>query len=322
MANIKQVAKQAGVSVATVSRFLNNKDYVSQEAKAAIERAIKDLNYRPNQVARSLTTKQTNLIGLIVPDITNPFFPQLARAVEDTALALGYTVVLCNSDEQQEKELHYIAMLRQTYVAGFIVASNLISEQSYLDLNIPVVALDRSPESLLPNVSTNNFEAAKLGASYLIERGAKHLLCLRGTVDVASSNERVDGFLAAMTEEVDYEILIGDYGFDNAYKLMTTYLQQGKPVDGIFTCSDYAALGVLKAVKEAGLRVPEDIQIVGYDGIQLGELVPPGLTTVAQPVYNLGEQATRMLVNKLEGKDNPDTRIVLEASLCVRGTTK
>lgn len=322
MANIKQVAKQAGVSVATVSRFLNNKNYVSQESKCAIERAIKELDYRPNQVARSLTTKQTNIIGLIVPDITNPFFPQLARAVEDTALELGYTVVLCNSDEQEAKEKLYIERLRQTYVAGFIVASNLISEQSYLALNIPVVALDRSNESLLPNVSTNNFAAAKLGASYLVERGAKNIACIRGTVDVASSNERVAGFLAAMTDDVASVVIDGNYSFEHAYEQTKQLLQQNPTIDGIFTCSDYAALGVLKAVNELGINVPQHMQIVGYDGIQLGELVTPALTTVAQPIYDLGEQATRMLVQKLEGKELAETHIVLEADLCVRGTTK
>lgn len=322
MTNIKTVAKYASVSVATVSRFLNNKDYVSQEAKAAIERAIKELNYRPNQVARSLTTKQTNIIGLIVPDITNPFFPQLARAVEDTALSLGYTVVLCNSDEQEEKEKLYIERLRQTYVAGFIVASNLISEQSYLDLNIPVVALDRKNNSQLPYVSTNNFEAAKLGATYLIERGATNLICLSGPQNAGTFAERARGFEAAMTASVQSRVVEGDLRYQYAYDTTMRVLEEDRSVDGIFACSDYAALGALKAINDAGLRVPEDVQVVGYDGIQLGDMVPPGLTTVAQPVYELGETATRMLISKLEDKEIKQPRIVLEASLCVRGTTK
>lgn len=322
MANIKTVAKHAGVSVATVSRFLNNKDYVSQEAKAAIERAIKELNYRPNQVARSLTTKQTNIIGLIVPDITNPFFPQLARAVEDTALSLGYTVVLCNSDEQEEKEKLYIERLRQTYVAGFIVASNLISEQSYLELNIPVVALDRKDNSQLPYVSTNNFEAAKLGSAYLIERGATNLICLSGPQNAGTFAERAKGFEAAMTDNVSYRIVEGDLRYQYAFESTKEALAQDRTIDGVFACSDYAALGALKAIQEAGLRVPEDMQVVGYDGIELGDMVLPGLTTVAQPVYGLGETATRMLISKLEDKEIQQTRVVLEASLCVRGTTK
>ena len=137
MANIRDVAKKSGVSVATVSRFINQKGYVSKEASEVIERAIKELNYKPNLVARSLSTKQTKLIGLIVPDIMNPFFPELARAVEDVALTYDYTVVLCNSDEKAEKEIHYIETLRQKYVAGFIVTTNQLHASHYQNLDMP-----------------------------------------------------------------------------------------------------------------------------------------------------------------------------------------
>lgn len=156
LANIKDVAKKAGVSVATVSRYLNQKGYISTDAKNVIEIAIKELGYKPNLLARSLSTKQTNLLGLIVSDITNPFFPELARAVEDVALSYGYTVILCNSDEDAIKEIQYIDTLQQKLVAGFIITTNQHNKNYYETLNVPIVALDRAFHSSFPTVSTNN----------------------------------------------------------------------------------------------------------------------------------------------------------------------
>lgn len=184
------------------------------------------------------------------------------------------------------------------------------------------MALDRKNNSQLPYVSTNNFEAAKLGASYLIERGATNLLCLSGPQNAGTFTERAKGFEAAMTDNVSYRIVEGDLRYQYAFESTKEALAQDRTIDGVFACSDYAALGALKAIQEAGLRVPEDVQVVGYDGIELGDMVLPGLTTVAQPVYGLGETATRMLISKLEDKEIQQTRVVLEASLCVRGTTK
>src|SRR5690625_4386128 len=180
MANIRDVAKQAGLSVATVSRYLNKKGYVSQASKDAIERAIKELNYKPSLVARSLSTKQTKYIGLIVPDIMNPFFPELARAVEDVALTYGYTVVLCNSDDNAEKEIHYTETLKQKYIAGFIVTTSQLDASHYTELELPVVALDRKIHESIPTVSSNNKDGAYIGTKHLIEQGCERILCLRG----------------------------------------------------------------------------------------------------------------------------------------------
>ncbi|MFJ7953386.1 LacI family DNA-binding transcriptional regulator [Lysinibacillus sp. NPDC096418] len=323
MANIKDVAKHAGVSVATVSRFLNKNGYLSDDAKENIEEAIAALNYRPNQVARSLSTKQTNLIGLIVPDITNPFFPELARAVEDTALAHGYTIVLCNSDENAEKEELYINMLTQKYVAGFIVTTNLLKAPHYEDISVPIVALDRAINSTIPTVSTDNVEGARLGTEYLLTCGAKNIVCMRGPVGLGLADDRVKGFLQATSgEDVETQVVECPFSFEIAEKITEKILLESPEIDGIFASSDTSAIAALKVAQAMGRKVPNDLQIVGFDGVQLGKMVSPGLTTVAQNIYKMGASATKMLIKMIEDDSLQEKNVTVSAELIVRGTTR
>ncbi|MFJ7735747.1 LacI family DNA-binding transcriptional regulator [Lysinibacillus sp. NPDC097287] len=323
MANIKDVAKHANVSVATVSRFLNKKGYVSEAAKEGIEAAIAVLNYRPNQVARSLSTKQTNLIGLIVPDITNPFFPELARAVEDIALSYGYTVVLCNSDEKAEKEELYINMLTQKYVAGFIVTTNLLKAPHYEDVSAPIVALDRTINSSIPTVATDNVEGARIGTEYLLTCGAKNIVCMRGPVGLGPADDRVIGFLQATSgKAVQTRIIECPFSFESAEKIAEQILLDFPDIDGIFASSDTSAIAALKVAQSMGRLVPNDLQIVGFDGVQLGNMVSPGLTTVAQDIYKMGAHATRMLIKMIEDSSLQEKNVTVSAELIVRGTTR
>lgn len=323
MANIKDVAKHAGVSVATVSRFLNKKGYVGETAKENIEAAIAALNYRPNQVARSLSTKQTNLIGLIVPDITNPFFPELARAVEDTALTYGYTIVLCNSDEKAEKEQLYINMLTQKYVAGFIVTTNLLKAPHYENVSVPIVALDRTINPSIPTVATDNVEGARIGTEYLLTCGAKNIVCMRGPVGLGLADDRVKGFLQATSEkDVKVHIVECPFSFEVAEKIAEKMLLEFPEIDGIFASSDTSAIAALKVAQAMGRHVPNDLQIVGFDGVQLGKMVSPGLTTVAQNIYKMGASATKMLIKMIEDSSLQEKNVTVSAELIVRGTTR
>ena len=323
MANIKDVAKHASVSVATVSRFLNNKGYVSEAAKENIEAAIAALNYRPNQVARSLSTKQTNLIGLIVPDITNPFFPELARAVEDIALSYGYTIVLCNSDEKAEKEELYINMLTQKYVAGFIVTTNLLKAPHYEDVSVPIVALDRTINHSIPTVTTDNVEGARIGTAHLLACGAKNIVCMRGPVGLGPADERVKGFLEATEgKDVQTHIVECPFSFEASEKIAEKILIEYPGIDGIFASSDTSAIAALKVAQAMGRNVPNDLQIVGFDGVQLGKMVSPGLTTVAQDIYKMGANATRMLIKMIEDTSYTEKNVTVSAELIVRGTTR
>lgn len=323
MANIRDVAKEAGVSVATVSRYLNKKGYVSEASAKVIKEAVRTLNYKPSLVARSLSTKQTNYIGLIIPDIMNPFFPELARAVEDVALIYGYTVVLCNSDEDPNKESHYIETLRQKYVAGFILTTSVLDTHHYEKLDIPLVALDRRIEGEIPTVSSNNIEGAKDGTNYLIEQGCQHIVCLRGPKGVGPADDRLAGFLEA-TEQAAIKTTIVDcpFQFEDAQKVTKEILSKDRSIDGIFASSDISAAGALKAAQSFDIRVPEDLQILGFDNISLSKMMIPSLTTMAQDVYKMGAVATRMLIKQIENSPLEQTKVQIPVELVKRETTR
>lgn len=323
MANIRDVAKEAGVSVATVSRYLNKKGYVGKQSAAKIEQAIQTLSYKPSLVARSLSTKQTHYIGLIVPDITNPFFPELARAVEDIALTYGYTIVLCNSDGNPEKELHYIETLQQKYIAGFIITTSSLDAHHYENLTIPIVALDRIIDGPLPTVSSQNKEGAKTGTKHLIERGCKNILCLRGPQGVVPADERLAGFMEAVQEtNIQSTIIDCPFQFDVAEKIVKKALLENPTIDGIFASSDVSAAGALKAAHDLGRNVPNNLQIIGFDNVSLSEMTTPGLTTMAQDIYKMGAMATRMLIKTIEDLPLNEKKVQIPVELIQRGTTR
>ena len=321
MATIKDVAKLANVSVATVSRYLNSSGYVGGQAKQAIEQAVQTLDYRPNQIARSLSKKQLQTIGLIVPDITNPFFPELARAIEDVALKEGFTVILCNSDEQHEKELRYIESLQQKYIAGFIIATNQLPKDTYRSLNVPVVLLDRVLDADLPSVTSQNEMGALMAVQYLIEKQAKEILFISGPNDLEPVQQRLAGFkkgAANMTTHI-YE---SPFDFNAAEKIAYDALQKHSSVDAVFASSDMIAFGVLKAANSLKIDIPNDLQVIGFDGIALGAIVTPGLTTIAQDIYALGETAANMLVTLIKGETLQQEHQMIATKLVIRETTK
>ena len=323
MVNIKDVAEYANLSVATVSRFLNQKGYISEQSKQKIEEAIQALNYKPNHIARSLSKKQSKLIGLIVPDIKNPYFPQLARAIEDTALEYDYTIILCNTDGTMEKEKLYIDRLTQNYVAGLLVATNSLETSFYQAINIPFVALDRLMEPNIPSVVTDNFGGAKKGTEYLIECGAKNILCLRGPHGIKTADEREKGFYAAINAyNMIAQTVVAGFDFNEAGKAVEQAIQKDPSIDGIFASSDAAAIAAIKTIQVLQKQVPEHIQVVGFDGIELGTMISPELTTVCQDIYQIGKYATTMLIDQIEGKPLKEKTIVVETNLIVRGTTR
>ncbi|MFD2869190.1 MULTISPECIES: LacI family DNA-binding transcriptional regulator [Kurthia] len=323
LATIRDVAKEAGVSVATVSRHLNNKGYVSNDAKQIIEKAITTLNYAPNQLARSLTTKQTNLLGLLVPDITNPFFPELARAVERTAYEHGYTVVLCNAGETSEKEKHYIRSLQQNYAAGFIVTTNHIEADFYKKLDVPIVALDRNLSEAIPTVTSDNVLGGQLVANYLVEQNVKRILCVRGPLDIDVANDRMRGFEEIMKQHptIQYDTIVSPFDFESAKKVTLQQLQHTRDYDAVFASSDASAIGVMKAAESLGIHIPKDVSLVGYDGINIGTLLSPELTTIAQPISLMGERATELLIALIEGQKMTAKRVVFPPKLVVRNST-
>ncbi|WP_369821931.1 LacI family DNA-binding transcriptional regulator [Sporosarcina sp. P33] len=322
LANIRDVAGKAGVSVATVSRYLNNKGYISEDAKRVISQAIEELNYQPSMIARSLSTKQTTFIGLIVPDIVNPFFPELARAIEDVALAYDYTVILCNSDEELEKEIKYVQTLQRKYVAGFIVATSHEKAEHYTELNVPIVAIDRRIHSSIPYIATDNREGARVGTEHLLQSGCKNILCMRGPSGLGPADDRFDGFNDAVNgKDVKTHVVECPFQFEASEKIVQDILQD-VPIDGIFASSDVTAAGAMKAAHSLGIHVPDQLQIVGYDGTMLAGQLTPGLTTVAQDLYKIGATAARMLIKLIEGQELTEREVLIPAELLIRETTR
>ncbi|KMY44697.1 ribose operon repressor [Bacillus sp. FJAT-27916] len=322
MTTIRDVAKRAGVSVATVSRYFNN-GYVSEKAREKVEEAIASLAYQPSHIARSLSTKQTKAIGLIIPDIMNPFFPELARAVEDVAVANGYALILCNSDEQREKEKNYIETLSRKYVAGMILATSELEKTYYEQLNVPIVALDRPIGSGFPTVMTRNEEGAQLGTEFLIKQKARHIACLRGPEGLRPAEDRLKGFLKAISStSVSMTVVPCPFEYKESEKIVKNLLQKDETIDAIFACSDISAIGAIKAAHSLGIRIPDQVQIMGFDGIGLGEMMNPSLATVAQNIYELGSRATEMLIKQIDGNTIDRLDEYVSPQLIIRESVK
>ncbi len=321
MATIKQVAKQANVSVATVSRVMNNNGYVSAEARAAVEQAIADLDYAPNRVARSLFTKTSGLIGLIMPDITNPFFPQLARAIEDVANRHGYQVVLCNTDEQLEKEQSYLIALQTMHVDGLIITTNHSDNPNYEKLDLPMVALDRIVKSGIDAVISDGYEGGRLAAEALIASGATRLAHIGGPEQLQTVKRRTDGFVDVAGDQI-VGMTRSSFAFKDALVAAQYLFDEHWPFDGVFAANDVIAAAVLQEAVRRNVRVPEELQVIGYDGIELGEMTSPPLTTISQPIYEMGRLATERLLDLIEKKDTAPKEILLPVTLTERQTTK
>ncbi|WP_374016504.1 LacI family DNA-binding transcriptional regulator [Paenibacillus thiaminolyticus] len=325
MATIKDVSRLAGVSVATVSRVLNQKGYVHEDTEKKVMNAIRELNYIPNDVARSLTKKSAKMLALIVPDITNPFFNELARAVEKVTQLYGYATILCNSDDTPANEKQYIHALKQKYIDGFILASNTLSAEEVQQLDVPVVTMDRAISDTIPTVASDNREGARLGVQYLLDRGCNKIAHIRGPQQLSIADERCQGYLDVVQETAWFSpdlIVEGNFNLNQATDTVNRLLDRHPDIDGIFAGNDIMAMGALRAVQKRGIPVPDQMQIVGFDGISLGEMVYPELTTVAQSIYEMGLLAARMLIKMIERKPLDTMHYKLPVELIRRGTTR
>lgn len=323
MATIKEVAKEAGVSVATVSRVLNKSGYASEASAKKVKAAVEKLDYQPNSVARALFHKTSKMIGLIVPDITNPFFPELARAVEDVSMIYGYRVLLGNSDGDPEKEQNYLDWFNQKYVDGIIMTSQSSRTEIKLNSDTPIVVLDRANISGLPTVTSNNYEGAREAVKLLIEKGALHIAHIRGPQEITSANDRNRGFIDEMeNNKMDYIIEESEFSLKSAEKLAHDFYDKHDQIDAIFCSNDTIAVGFLKVALIRGIQVPAELQIIGFDGVAFGEMVYPELTTVAQPIYDMGAVASGILIKLIEKEEPEQLFYELKTRIIERGTTR
>lgn len=307
MATIRDVAKLAGVSVSTVSRVLNQNGYVNKETEQKVVAAISKLNYEPNAVARGLASKKTGTIAIILPDISNPFFPELARAVEDVARTYGYTVFLCNSDDHSDKEKSYIDVLHKKYIDGIIFASNTLTGSDIERMhkqNTPFVVLDRTPDQESCSiVRSKNFHGAQLAVEHLLEVGCKKIAHIYGPQHFSTARERLMGYEDCVRDYNWFSpslMIPGDFSMNGGKKAAEILLKRFPDVDGIFIGNDLMAVGALKVLNQKGIKVPDEMAICGFDGISLTEMIEPEITTVAQPIYEMGALATRILIKKIE----------------------
>lgn len=329
LATIRDVAKLAGVSVATVSRVLNKNGYVNKETEQKVTTAIEQLRYEPNAVARGLAGKRTGTIALILPDISNPFFPEMARGVEDVAHKHGYTVILCNSDDQGVKERTYIEILKKKYIDGIIFASNTLEEADMAKMqehDLPLVMLDRAPnQDSFSVVRAKNYEGAQLAVKHLLEVGCKRIAHIYGPQELITAKERTAGYEDAVKNLPWYSpslMVPGNFRLEGGVKAIEVLLERHPDVDGIFAGNDLMAVGALKALYRMGKKVPDDVAICGFDGIALTEITQPELTTIAQPIYEMGTLAATVLIEKISATAKANPIHELGVTLIARGSTK
>lgn len=327
MATIKDVSKLAGVSVATVSRVINNKGYVSKETKDTIEKAMKMLNYTPNDVARRLAGKKSNTIGLIIPDILNPFFPEIARAVEDTANELGYNIILCNTDNSSSKEKQYFDMLFNKQVDGIIISSYAVVADALLkimDRKMPVVLIDNKFEgSNIPTITSNNRNGGKIATEHLIECGCSKVAYIGGYFHIEPVRERYEGYEEVCKKNNMYYpniIRNCDFSLKAGYDITKELLESNPDIDGIFAGSDLVAVGVYKALIDMGHRVPEDVKVIGYDGL-VSNTDYLDLSSIGQQIYACGRLAVEVIYKLIKGEVLEQDSFVLNVNLVKRNST-
>lgn len=323
------IAKKAGVSKATVSMVLNKRDKsISEETKEKVLRLAEELNYIPNSLARGLSTKKTGTIGIILPDITNPFFSSIARAIEDAANSLGYNVILCNTDNEIGKEVEYIKLLISKIVDGVIFIAGGESSSSVQMLksnNIPFVLVDRYIDNYKDEygVYLLNEEGVIKGIEYLYKKGNRKIVFVKGHENITVSNERLKGYKYAMNKYGIYDenlIFKGNFNIEGGIKATEAILSRLDKIDAIFYSNDMMALGGMKVLLRRGFRIPEDIRIMGFDNIDICGIFEPELTTIGQPIYKMGNEACKLLINIINEVDIKDKEIYFETELVIRGT--
>lgn len=325
MARIKDVAAEAGVSTATVSRVLSNKPHVTPDVQARVMAAVEKLGYRPNQVARSLRSRQSNIIGLIVSDIRNPFFTDVSRAVEDSAYEQGYSVFLCNTDEDAEKEAIYLREMRDKNVAGIIFSPTRQAAEVFttLDIGLPIVIIDRTVQGVdVDSVVIGNDEAAYRLGQHLIENGYRRIAGLFGEASTTGLQRRAGLAQSIKDRGLEPAPFITTQPKVAAGHTATLKLLSANPrPEAVFASNSLLTAGALQAIREANLVIPTDIALVGFDDSPWTTLVQPPITVIAQPTDEIGRTAVELLVHRIENPQRASRQVILKGQLIPRGSS-
>jgi LacI family transcriptional regulator len=326
MTTIREVARKAGVSPTSVSHVVNNTRFVSEDVRERVLASMRELNYRPNALARSLRRGETHTLGLILPDSANPFFAEVGHAIEAAAFALGYSVILCNTENDEAKEHLYTEVLENKQLDGIIFVGAGEDRESISELvknGLPLVVVDRDMGNLgLDIVTTENYQGGFLATQHLLSLGHQIIGCITGPSNITPSADRVTGYRAALQQAghpVNESLLVrGDFHAPSGHSAALQLLQLTPHPTAIFVCNDMMAIGALRAASQLGLSVPEDVAIVGFDDIELASYISPSLTTVAQPKLEIGQLAVKLLFERMGDPSLPPRHTVLSTTLVIR----
>jgi len=327
---MKDVARLAGVSTSTVSHVINNNRFVSESVRAKVDQAIQSLNYAPSALARSLKINQTHTIGMLLTTSSNPFYAEVVRGVEDSCYQRGYSLILCNTAGDEERMNRSLETLMQKRVDGLLMMCTESHLPSADILNrypsIPTVMMDWAPfEGRGDIIQDNALLGGELATQHLIDSGYTRIACIAGPQDKTTARMRLEGFHQAMEKSgldvlPDY-VVNGDFEFQGGYNGMIELLALETPPQAVFTSNDAMAVGVYHALYQAGLQIPQDVAVMGYDDIELARYLSPPLSTIHQPKDELGELAIDTLIHRLSDPDASQQTLVLTPELVARGST-
>lgn len=326
---IKDIARHSSVSVSTVSRVLNKKPDVNIETELRVKNAIKELGYSPNSVARGLVLKRSNVIGFVVPDITNPSFPELARGVVDKSRQYGYSVIFFDSNHDNKVEKEALKLLRSKQVDGIIVSFSEANQDEFIKLKedqFPAVQIYRkSPKSVISTIAIDNVDSAYKAVNYLLSLGHRRIGHITTGLSTLSGTERFEGYKKAFEEAgIQYSdewIYSGDHCAETGYEGMKDLLNQDNHISAVFASHDLMAAGAYEAVFEKGLSIPGDISIIGHDNIEISRLIHPRLTTMDTFKNNLGKAGVELLLKEMAEDNRLNREIIFKTELVVRDST-
>ena len=325
----KDVAKRAGVSIATVSRVVNNHESVSPVIRDKVLQAIEALGYRPSRAAQLLRAKRGHVIGLIISDVQNPFFTAVARGIEDIAYQHGYSLILCNTDEDSDKERLYLGVMRAEAVAGVILAATVEDNPNvdqFVENGIPVVAIDRHlNDPRIDSVMVDSVQGTLEAMSHLIDLGHRRIGLICGPETITTMRERHAGYILAHQQHglsLSPELMrFGSLNQAGGYACAQELLQLPSPPTALFAANNLMALGALHAIHERGLGVPQDISIISFSDMPWAALLQPPLTVIAQPDYELGQKAAELLLERLDKPDKLVSGLQLGLQMIIRAST-
>lgn len=326
---MKDVARLAGVSTSTVSHVINNNRFVSEQVREKVDQAIRELNYAPSALARSLKIKQTRTIGMLLTASSNPFYSEVVRGVENSCYERGYSLILCNTEGDEERMNRSLETLMQKRVDGLLMMCTETHLPSAEILNrypsVPMVMMDWAPfEGRGDIIQDNALLGGELATQHLIDRGYTRIACIAGPQDKTPARLRLEGFHKAMAKSglsvPPVYVVDGDFEFQGGFNAMNQLLTLDTLPEAIFTSNDAMAVGVYHALFQAGLRVPQDIAVMGYDNIELARYLTPPLSTIHQPKDELGELAIDTLIHRMSDPDASQQTLVLTPELVERGS--